>query len=198
MIQHRGIVWAALGLAALAGCSGMPIPIVGGGTPAGVLEEEYRLHPNDELEVTVWGQSDLHRNVTVREDGTFSFPFIGDVAVGGKTLREIERQMAQALAQGYINNPHVSTKLINQRFSVLGEVERPGSYTLEGRVDLLAALSMAGGLNKFASSRVEIIRALWDGQKTSYDVDVNAILSGRRPVVLVHPHDTIHVKRRLF
>ena len=162
------------------------------------LEQEYQLHPNDQLDIAVWGQADLNRTVRIREDGAFSFPFLGEVQAQGRTLHELEQQMGRALEHGYLVNPHMSVKLIGARFSVLGEVERPGTYPLEGRVDLLAALSMAGGLSKFGAPRVEIIRVMPEGQKASYDLDVNAILAGQQETILVHPNDTLHVKRRLF
>lgn len=192
--------WLMVGMLAwiVSGCGGVPGRIFAGSPPTELLEAEYQIHANDELEIAVWGQADLTRTVRVREDGTFSFPFVGEMVAQRRTLRELEEAIAAALAQGYLVNPHVTAKLVGSRFSILGEIERPGTYPIEGRVDLLAAISMAGGVTKFGSSRVEIIRLLADGQKVSYLVDVADILSGRRPTLLVHPHDTLHVKRRLF
>lgn len=196
MVSRAAVLLVALGVAV--GCG--RLPLIGRGTIPWEFSdtEEYRIHPNDQLEITVWGQSDLTRTLRVREDGTFSFPFLGDVVAQQRTLRELEQLMIFGLSQGYLLNPQVTVKLVGQRFSILGEVVRPGTYPLEGRVDLLVALSLAGGLNEFASSRLEIIRILSDGRKASYRVDVNAILSGRHPTVLIHPHDTIHVGRRVF
>ncbi len=194
-----GAAAVLIGLLVVGGCGEAPIALSAGRRlPREWLEQEYQIHPNDQLEITVWGQADLNRTIRVREDGAFSFPFLGEVPARSCTLHELEQQMARGLEQGYLVNPHVGIKLVGARFSVLGEVERPGTYPLEGRVDLLAALSMAGGLNKFGAPRVEIIRVLSDGQKASYDVDVNAILAGRQETILVHPNDTLHAKRRLF
>lgn len=188
-----------LGLVWCAGCSSAPVMAPSATTPVPAwLQAEYQVHPNDQLEIAVWGQQDLSRTVRVREDGTVPFPFLGEVLAKGYTLQELEQFMAQGLASGYLHDPLVTVKLIGQRFSMLGEVERPGTYPLEGRVDLLAALSMAGGLSKFGSPKVELIRIRPDGQKLSYGLDVNAILAGRHPTILLHPHDTIVVKRRMF
>ena len=190
---------AGLCLLAAAGCQGLPTvsTLTAEPAPEG-LQAEYQVHPNDQLEIAVWGQDDLSRTVRVRQDGTFPFPFLHEVSARGYTLQELEQVLAQELAAGYLQEPLVTVKLIGQRFSILGEVERPGTYPLEGRVDLLAALSMAGGLSKFGSPKVEMIRVLADGQKLSYHLDINAILSGRHPTVLLHPHDTVVVKRRVF
>lgn len=190
---------AGLSLLAVVGCRGLPaIPAMTAGPLPDWLQAEYQVHPNDQLEIAVWGQEDLSRTVRVRQDGTFQFPFLQEVLARGYTLQELEQVLAQGLAAGYLHEPLVTVKLLGQRFSMLGEVERPGTYALEGRVDLLAALSMAGGLSKFGSPKVELIRVLADGQKLSYALDVNAILSGRHPAVLLHPHDTVVVKRRVF
>lgn len=190
---------AVVGVAATLGCGGLPVASgPSTGAPPAWLLEEYRIHPNDQLEISVWGQDDLSRTVRVREDGTFPFPFIDEVLGAGYTLRELEQVMAQGLASGYLHDPLVTVKLVGQRFSILGEVERPGTYPLDGRVDVLAALSMAGGLSKFGAPAIELIRVHANGQKLDYLLDVNAILAGRQPTVLLHPHDTIVVKRRLF
>ncbi len=186
-------------LLAAAGCSGAPAMAPSATTPVPAwLQAEYQVHPNDQLDIAVWGQQDLSRTVRVREDGTIPFPFLNEILAKGYTLQELESLMAQGLSAGYLHDPLVTVKLVGQRFSILGEVERPGTYPLEGRVDVLAALSMAGGLSKFGAPKVELIRILADGQKLNYGLDVNAILSGRHPTILLHPHDTIVVKRRMF
>ena len=192
-------VWVAGAcLLAAAGCGGMPATLT---TPTPIpdwLQAEYQVHSDDQLEIAVWGQQDLSRTIRVREDGTIPFPFLNEILAKGYTLQELESLMAQGLASGYLHDPLVTVKLVGQRFSILGEVERPGTYPLEGRVDVLAALSMAGGLSKFGAPKVELIRILADGRKLNYGLDVNAILSGRHPTILLHPHDTLVVKRRMF
>jgi len=184
----------------LAGCGGRAMA----STPSGATSlgfdtgQVYRIHPNDQLEITVWSQEELSQTVQLEEDGTFSFPLIGEVLARGFTTKEVELLIAQKLADGYLIKPLVTVKLIGKKFSVFGEVERPGSYLFDGSVDLLAAISMAGGFNKFASSKVELIRVFSDGSKQSFRVNVNKVLSGRRETILMHPHDTIYVKRRLL
>lgn len=195
---RRHVVTLLLGISGVVGCGAIP-PWGGGMTAADTeLEAEYAIHANDQLEISVWGQEDLGRTVRVRADGTITFPLVGDVTAQEHTPRELEHLLAQKLAEGYLNDPSVSVRVVGQRFSVLGEVEKPGTYPLEGRVDVLAALSMAGGINKFGGSSLEIIRVQANGQKVRYRVDTNEILSGRRPAILIHPHDTLHVRRRAF
>lgn len=90
-----------------------------------------------------------------------------------------------------------SVKILNARFTILGEVTSPGAYAIEGNVDLLAAISTAGGITKFGSSQVEVIRAVGD-KKVVLSANVDRVLQGRQPNLTILPRDTLYVKRRLF
>ena len=91
----------------------------------------------------------------------------------------------------------VTIRLAAAKFSVLGEVERPGSYPVEGTMDLLTAMSQAGGVTKFGSNRVEIIRGQKD-RKVVIRTNIDRIIQGKEPNIEILPRDTIYVKRRLF
>ncbi len=90
-----------------------------------------------------------------------------------------------------------SAKVLNARFTILGEVTSPGAYPIEGNVDLLAAISTAGGITKFGSSQVEVIRTVGD-KKVVLSANVDRVLQGRQPNLTILPRDTLYVKRRLF
>lgn len=154
--------------------------------------EVYRLRAGDELKVSVWDHDDLNQTVSIREDGTFSFPLIGDVQAAGRSLRQVEQEVQERLDRDYIVNPQVTVQLTGRKFSILGEVASPGSYPIEGTLDLLDALSKAGGLTKFASNRVEVIREN-QGEKVAIQVHVDRILEGTEPNVSILPRDAIHV-----
>ncbi|MBI3318644.1 MAG: polysaccharide biosynthesis/export family protein, partial [Candidatus Omnitrophica bacterium] len=162
-----------------------------------ISPEVYRLRFGDEVEISVWGHADLNRSVPVREDGTFSFPLIGNVQAQDRTLREVEEEVRERLNRDYLVNPQVTAKLTGVKFSVFGEVSQPGSYPIEGTMDLLTAISLAGGITKFGSSSVEIIREK-RGRKVVIQANVDRILKGREPNVEILPHDTVHVRRRIF
>lgn len=102
-------------------------------------------------------------------------------------------KLPNVLDTGY----QISAKVLNAKFTILGEVTNPGAYLIEGAVDVLAAVSMAGGITKFGSSRVEIIRNAGQ-EKVVIPTNVDRILSGREPNLSIHPRDTLYVKRRLF
>ncbi len=161
-------------------------------SPSEVPAQIYRLRPGDEMEISVWDHDDLNRKVQVRDDGSFSFPLIGSVQGLKRSLQEIEKEVQERLDRDYIVNPQVTVRMIGAKFTMLGEVERPGSYSLEGSVDLLKAISEAGGMTKSGSNRVEIIREM-DDAKVTIRADLERILQGKDPNVTIVPRDTIYM-----
>ncbi len=159
-----------------------------------VQSELYHLRLGDELAVSVWGHEDLSRKVQIREDGSFSFPLIGSVKAAGRSLEEIEKELQERLGRDYIVNPQVTVWLSGAKFSVLGEVERPGSYPLEGTVDLLTAVSLAGGMTQQGSNHIEIIRILGK-EKIAIRTRLDLLLQGLEPTIAILPRDTIYLKQ---
>ncbi len=159
--------------------------------------EVYLLRIGDGLEISVWGHANLTTNVQVREDGTFPFPLIGDVPALYRSIREVEQEVQDRLNRDFIVNPQVTARLTGAKFSIIGEVERPGQYPIEGFIDLLTAISLAGGINKFGSGHIEIIR-LQGGETVRFRANIDRITHGKEPNVTILPHDTIQVQRRLF
>src|SRR6202051_4905090 len=120
-------------------------------TPA-FAEQEYLLAPGDILKITVFKNTDFRLDVRVSEAGLISYPLIGSVPVSGLTLPAAERKIAQMLRDGgFVVNPQVNI-LLTQAFgnlvSVLGEVNKPGRYPIEGSGGILTgALAAAGGIS---------------------------------------------------
>jgi polysaccharide export outer membrane protein len=113
----------------------------------------YRVQPGDVLQVSVWKEPELQREVLVPPDGTFSMPLAGQVQATGRSVGEIEREIAKRIER-YIPEPVVSVamlKVAGNTVHVIGKVSRPGEYVMSGRVDVMQALSMAGGATPFAS-----------------------------------------------
>jgi polysaccharide biosynthesis/export protein len=114
----------------------------------------YRVGPEDVLEISVWREEALKRDVLVRPDGGMSYPLIGEVQAAGKTVLEIRQEIAKRLER-FIPDPAVSVAILkvgSQRIYVIGKVSKPGEYPIGRYVDVLQALSMAGGLTPFADS----------------------------------------------
>jgi len=118
--------------------------------------------PEDVLEIKVWSNDDLNRTVELSTEGAFTFPLIGKVQGGGLTVFELERQLREKLAAGYLNAPQVNVTVVkykSQKVSVLGEVKRPGSYFIKGKTHILVLISEAEGLTDKAGRTVTIVRA---------------------------------------
>ncbi len=122
----------------------------------------YILGPEDVLEVSVWGYADLTRVVVVRPDGKIAVPLVGTVPAEGVSVEQLTRVLTRAFA-AYIINPQV-TVIVKEfrkiRVSVLGQVARPGTYTLPPGSRVLQAISAAGGIvNSALVKEVRLVRA---------------------------------------
>lgn len=123
---------------------------------------DYALGPGDVVSISVWNQPDLTGKFSVEPDGTFTFPLIGRVKAGGLGLRELEAQVVERLANGFLKNPQVSVTIdaySSQRIFVVGEVRTPGAYPLRSTMTLLEALVQAGSTTSDAGNEAVIVRA---------------------------------------
>lgn len=125
------------------------------------LTAEYRIAPGDLLQVFVWREPDLSRELRVRPDGYVSVPLIGDLFAVAKTLKRLAAELTQALSQ-FVNNPQVTVTLGTSstlRFYVLGKVNKPGEFPLVGRTTAMQALALAGGFLEYAKTEeIKILR----------------------------------------
>jgi polysaccharide export outer membrane protein len=125
------------------------------------LSPEYRIAPGDVLQVFVWREPELSREVRVRTDGYLTVALLGDVFAVAKTPRELGAELAEQLGR-FITAPTVTITVVSsssQRFFVVGEVGRPGEYPLISRTTILQALALAGGFREYAKTdEIKIIR----------------------------------------
>jgi polysaccharide export outer membrane protein len=125
----------------------------GASAPAPTAVPEYHLQPGDLLTVSVWKEQDLTLEVLVRPDGGVSFPLVGDVAASGKSVEALRQEFTERLKH-YIPSPVVTiaAKTIGgNHVYVVGKVLRPGEYPFSRPVDVMQALSLAGGTTSFAA-----------------------------------------------
>lgn len=136
---------------------------------AGVDASTYRVGPEDVLEVSVWREDALRKETLVRPDGAISFPLIGEVRAAGRTVAELRQEITRRLEK-FVPDAVVSVTVLrtgSQRIYVLGKVIKPGEFPVGRSVDVLQALSMAGGLTPFADANsIRIVRRSGDGQIT--------------------------------
>ena len=125
------------------------------------VSSQYRIGPEDVLNVSVWGDKELTMDVVVRPDGKISLPLVQDIQAEGLTASELADTIHQKLLP-FIKDPNVSVivrQINSPKFSIMGYVNRPGSYPLRGDVTVLEALSVAGGFTPFASPRkIKLVR----------------------------------------
>ena len=125
------------------------------------VDPGYQIGPEDILEISVWKEDGLKKEVLVRPDGGLSFPLIGEVQAAGKTAGQLKKEIAQRLEK-FIPDPVVSIallKVIGNKIYVIGKVNRPGEFPAGRYVDVLQALSMANGLTPFAAENsIKVLR----------------------------------------
>jgi polysaccharide biosynthesis/export protein len=135
---------------------------------ATAVPTSYLLNPGDEIEIYVWGEERLQRSFRILPDGSFSMPLVGKFAAAGKTTDAIEQMVTVALKDQYRDEvPNVTVSVRNPaglQFSVLGKVKSGGTFTPGRYVNLLEALSLAGGADEFANvDNIAIIRKTQNG-----------------------------------
>jgi len=145
--------------------------------------EAYTIGVDDILEISVLQPDELLRVVNVAPDGTITFPYIGTIKVKDLTITQIQKEVQDALADGYMKYPVVVVSLQESRsrkFFVYGEVIKPGSYSIAENTTVLRAISMAGGFTKFgSSSHVKVLRP--KDSQAGYEtikIDIKKVMNG--------------------
>jgi len=132
---------------------------------------EYRVGEDDELEISVYGDSDLAKTQTVRPDGKIAFPLVGDVTAAGLTPDELREQITRGIAK-YVRNPRVTVlikKYSSKRVNILGQVKTPGVLGLSSDISLLEGISRVGGVTENADLRGAVL--LREGQMQPVNFD---------------------------
>ena len=167
-------------------------------TTSGSLRD-YRIGPDDLLEIQVFGVEQLSRTVRVNSRGQVSLPLVGTLQVGGMTGQEAEAALAHKLGENYLQDPQVSLfirEYTSQRVTVEGAVNKPGVYPLRGPTTLLQTLALAGGQASLSDmSEVMLFRPSPDGKRAAHAYDVERIRAGEMDDPAVMSEDLIVVKR---
>lgn len=168
----------------------------------------YVLSANDQVAVEVFGEDDLRANGRLNAEGNLSLPLLGSVRLAGLTLTQATARVTELYARDYLVNPKVNVMLIGyakRRFTVLGQVNRPGSFEMPdgspGGIDLLEAVAMAGGYTRIAApERITVRRQGANGDEI-LKVDGKRLARGTgggRSSFKVLPGDTITVGESIF
>jgi polysaccharide export outer membrane protein len=142
--------------------------------------QPYTINPGDLLEISVWKELDLQREVLVRPDGAFSFPLSGDIVAQGRTVEDVRRELTSRLAT-YIPDLVVTVtvaEINGNKIFVIGQVKTPGVFVVNPRVDVIQALSIAGGMTPFAQvNNIKILRRR-GSQQTILEFRYSDIIKG--------------------
>jgi polysaccharide biosynthesis/export protein len=167
--MKKRFLTVAVVAAAVASCLVPAAPTHGQDTspiPTSLENGEYRIGPEDVLQIVVWKNDTLSRSVAVLPDGKIALPLIAEVQAAGLTTNELRDALSKRLAE-YVMSPEVSvivTDVRSMKVSVIGEVPKPGRYELRSRTTVLDVLALAGGFSQFASrSRIVVLRP--EGEK---------------------------------
>ena len=153
---------------------------------------------DDVLAINVWKEPDISRAATVRSDGKISLPLVGEVQATGRTPLSLERDIAARL-KNYIAEPEVTVivqQINSQKFNILGQVTRPGSYPIANAATVLDAIAIAGGFRDFAKQKaIYILRQNADGTQARLRFNYKEVVKGQDPAqnIKLQPNDTIVV-----
>ena len=164
----------------------------------------YILQSGDLVEIKVFMEKDMDRELRISSDGMVTFPLVGNVKIGGYSVSEAEQQLSEKLKY-YIKNPQVSMLIkeyANKMVYVLGQVQKPSEIAIppEKSITVLEAITSVGGFTDIANtSKVKVLR-MENGKQKSLDVDVNAITKqGKKSLdIELMPGDVIFVPQSMF
>lgn len=231
-LRSLAVPLGALLSLAFAGCGGISFNVGGGGDPVArrstpapasprpdkeeaairnalhFVESQkisYRISPAELLEITVYQEPDLDRQVRVSPDGTITLPLTGTVKVGGLSVADAEKAVRDKLNR-FVINPQVSVFIKeygNKQVYVLGQVKNPGSYPLptEAPLTVIEAITLAGGFTDYASiDRTRVIRKGSGGVSQAFMIEVSAIMKhgDKSKDIELKTNDVIFVPERFF
>jgi polysaccharide biosynthesis/export protein len=161
-------------------------------------DDSFVIGNDDVLAINVWKEPDISRSIPVRSDGKISLPLVGQVQAAGRTPLKLEQDIAARL-KNYISEPEVTVivqQINSQKFNILGQVNRPGSYVISNSATVLDAIAVAGGFRDFAKQKsIYILRQNADGSQTRIPFNYKEVVKGQNPGqnVKLEPRDTIVV-----
>jgi len=179
-----GAVVLGLSLVALSGCVPPPSQLAGAQAAAAAVatpdQDKYLLGPEDAIEISVWKEPDLTKQLVVRPDGKITYPLIGEVQASGRTVKQLQEDILKRLEK-YVTDAHVTVILLkaqNYKIYVTGKVNKPGDFMTGKPVNVMQAISMAGGLTPFASpGSIMVIRSV-GGTEETYPFNYKEVARG--------------------
>lgn len=123
-------------------------------TVSAQVDSSYRLGVGEKIRIQVFEEPDMSFDVTIDNTGVFTYPYLGEIVIKGKTTAELEKELVNGLKGRVLINPNIAVSVIEYRsFSIGGEVKNPGSYPFEPSLTLRKAINMAGGVTEWSNGK---------------------------------------------
>lgn len=161
-------------------------------------DDSFVIGNDDVLVVHVWKEPDVSRTLPVRSDGRISLPLVGEVQAAGRTPLQLEEQITSKLEK-YITDPQVTVivqEINSEKFNILGQVAKPGAYSLTRVTTVLDAIASAGGFRDFAKQKaIYILRQTPGGGELRIPFNYKDVIKGKKPEqnIRLEPRDTVVV-----
>ena len=160
---------------------------------------DYRIGAQDLLQISVFGVKDLDKDVRVNSNGQISLPLIGGVMAGGKSIPELEAELAKKYSEGFLQKPQVSVfvkEFTSQRVTLEGALKSPGIYPITGRTTLLQGIALAGGVDdKIADLGGIVLMRQVDGKRAVAVYDLRQVRKGLAEDPQLYGDDIIVVEQ---
>jgi polysaccharide biosynthesis/export protein len=165
--------------------------------PSVANDAEYRIGPQDVVQIDVWKEAEITRTIPVRPDGKISLPLLNDVQAAGLTAMQLAGVIRDGLTK-FLTSPQVTvtvTVINSRRVYLTGEVSRTGALPLLPNMTVLQALASAGGFTPFARIKEIYVLRIESGKQTRYPFHYKDVVKGKRPEdnILLQPNDVIVV-----
>lgn len=160
------------------------------------IRSAVTLGPGDVFEVRVYGESSLTGMHRVSSEGSIQFPLVGEIRVAGLSPTEVATRLQSELMNGYLKNPFVTVlvkEYQSKKIYVLGQVVKPGTFPYEGQMNIVQAITLAGGFTPLAKKNSVIVTRVDAGQERSIRVPVERISEGLAPNFQLQPGDIVFV-----
>ena len=158
------------------------------------------LGPGDKIELTIFhGSNETKTGYVIDSSGQMEVRYIGSVVAGGKQAREVQKEIQERLADGYLVNPVVSLTVLeinSLKCAVLGQVTKSGSVKFTPGMTIVEAIAQSGGFTPLARKNLVRVTRMVEGKKETYKVPVEMIAEGKRPNFPMAPGDEVFVPER--
>jgi len=160
------------------------------------LRSSITLGPGDIFDVRVYGEKDLSGEYRVAGEGTIMFPLVGEVVVANLSPSQVAKLLQERLADGYLRDPYVTVAIKqynSKKVFVLGQVARPGTFPFEGEMNVVQAVTLAGGFTAMARMNSVIVTRVEEGVEKRIRVPVEQISEGLMPNFPLKAGDIVYV-----